>query len=165
MQPSQHERIDELAPTTHVANGEAPVQQECVKPGVLVVDDEHMIRIMVQLGLEQGGFEVWSAANGREAIELYQKHREHIAVVLLDIRMPGLDGIQTLNALRELNPNVLACFMSGSMGACDPEKLQQHGAAHVIAKPFHLDQLLKILWLTVRGVPGDLPPPDGGYKW
>src|SRR5271167_4932203 len=102
---------------------EPTVRQPSAKPIVLVVDDEHMVRIMVQLGLERNGFDVWLARNGREAIDLYRRHAEAIAVVLLDFRMPGLDGPQTLEALRELNPEVLACFMSGEIGLYEPEEL------------------------------------------
>jgi len=111
------------------------------KPGVLVVDDEHLVRVILQLGLERDGFEVWTAANGRQAIELYREHREDIAAVLLDVRMPGLDGPATLGALRELSPAVRACFMTGDPNAYDPEALRQRGAAYFIAKPFRLDHL------------------------
>lgn len=135
-------------PTAHCRN----------KPGVLVVDDEYLVRIMVQLGLERNGFEVWPASNGREAVALYRAYRNEIAIVLLDVRMPGLDGPQTLDALRELNPKVLACFMSGDTGAYEPEELVQRGAAQVIAKPFHLDELASILRLLAFGVPVDLRP-------
>ena len=119
------------------------------RPGVLVVDDEHLVRVMLQLGLERNGFEVRTAGNGREAIKLYREHRDEIAVVLLDVRMPGLDGPATLAALRELNPEVLACFMTGDPGAYDPEGLLQRGAVYVIAKPFHLDRLVRALRLLV----------------
>jgi len=133
------------APTSPVA---APtLQQFRDKPGVLVVDDEHLVRIMVQLGLERNGFEVWLAANGREAVDLYRAQREDIAVVLLDVRMPGFDGPETLDALRELDPEVLACFMSSSTVACERNELVERGAAHVIAKPFHLHELANILRL------------------
>jgi CheY-like chemotaxis protein len=129
-----------------------------------VVDDEHLVRIMVQLGLERNGFDVWLASDGREAIRLYRKHRGRIAVVLLDVCMPGLDGPRTLDALRELNPEVPACFMSGNTGAYDPEELRRRGAASVIAKPFRLDQLASVLWLLVRGEPADRLPPGGGCE-
>jgi len=125
-----------------------------------VVDDDHMVRIMVQLGLERNGFDVWLAPNSREAIDLYRAHREHIAVVLLDARMPGLDGPQTLDALRELNPEVLACFMSGDTGACKPEELRHHGAAY-IAKPFFLNNLANTLRQLAHGVPTDLLAAGG----
>ena len=51
------------------------VRQPCEKPGVLVVDEDHLVRIMVQLGLERNGFDVWLARSGREAIDLYRRKR------------------------------------------------------------------------------------------
>jgi hypothetical protein len=57
------------------------------QPGVLVVDDDHLVRLMVQLGLERNGFAVWLASNGVEAIEIYRTHRERIAVILLGGRV------------------------------------------------------------------------------
>ena len=146
------------------AAGEATVRQPGDKPGVLVVDDEHPVRAVVQLGLERNGFEVWLATNGREAVHLYRKHREHIAVVLLDVRMPGLDGPATLDVLRSLNPGVLVCFMSGDTGDYEQEQLRQRGAVHVIVKPFHLDQLAKVLRRLAHGVPADLLPSGGGCQ-
>ncbi len=150
--------IDPPAETCQVAEGEPTVEQLREKPGVLVVDDEHLVRIVVQLGLERDGFNVWLASNGREAIDLYREQREHIDVVLLDVRMPGLDGPATLDALRSFNPDVQVCFMSGDTGGCDPEKLRQRGAAHFIAKPFHVNELAKVLRLIVHGVSADLLP-------
>ena len=84
--------------------------------------------------------------------------RNEIAVVLLDVCMPGLDGLETLTVLRELNPEVLACFMSSESGVYHPEKLLQHGAAYVIPKPFRLDDLANILRLLAHRVSADLRP-------
>lgn len=125
------------------------------KPGVLVVDDDHMVRVMVQLGLERKGFEVLLASNGREAIELFQTHKPAIAVVLLDVRMPGFDGVQTLDTLRELDREVPACFMSADTGAYEPDELLQRGAACVIAKPFKLDELANVLGLLASRAPAE----------
>lgn len=124
------------------------VLQASEKPGVLVVDDEHMVRIMVQLGLERNGFDVWLARNGREAIDFYRRHAKEIAVVLLDVGMPGLDGLETLEVLHELNPEVVACFMSA--GTYEPKELLQRGAAYVIAKPFRPDDLANLLRLIAH---------------
>jgi CheY-like chemotaxis protein len=126
-----------------------------------VVDDDPMVRVMVQLGLERNGFDVWTASDGTEAIRLYRTHREHIAVVLLDVRMPGLDGLQTLDLLHQLNPDLAACFISGDMGGSDLGQLRPRGAAHFIAKPFHLDELTNVLRLLTPGVSGDSLPPGG----
>ena len=135
------------------AAGEATVRQPGDKPGVLVVDDEHLVRALVQVGLERYGFDVWLASGGREAVHLYREHRDSIAVVLLDVRMPGLDGPQTLEALRALNPEVRACFMSGDTNPYRSEGLRQRGAACIIAKPFRLEDLANVLRLVMRGVP------------
>ena len=158
MQQPQSKLSDPPDEKSQAAAAEPTVRQPSEKPGVLVVDDEHMVRIMVQLGLERNGFDVWLARNGREAIDLYRRHTEEIAVVLLDVRMPGLDGPQTLEVLRELNPEVLACFMNGDTGAYEPEDLLQRGAAHVITKPFRLDDLANILRLMAHRVSADLLP-------
>ncbi len=148
---------------SQAAAAEPTVRQPCEKPAVLVVDEDHLVRIMVQLGLERNGFDVWLARSGREAIDLYRRHTKEIAVVLLDVRMPGLDGLQTLEVLRELNHEVQACFMSGDTGSYEPEELLQHGAAYVIAKPFRLDDLANILRLMAQGVPANLLP--SGRVW
>jgi CheY-like chemotaxis protein len=143
------------------AEVEPAARQIHERPGVLVVDDDHLVRIMVQMGLERDGFEVWLARNGWEAIELYREHRDSVGVVLLDVRMPGLDGPATLDALRKLNPGVLVCFMSGDTGNYEPEDLRQRGAVHVIAKPFQLNELADVLRQLTRGESADLLPAGG----
>jgi CheY-like chemotaxis protein len=161
MPPLNRKLVGPPAAESPAAAGEATVRQPRGRPGVLVVDDEHMVRALVQLGLERSGFDVWLASGGREAIQLYREHRDSIAVVLLDVRMPGLDGPQTLEALREMNPAVRACFMSGDMGAYGPEGQRQRGAACVVAKPFQLADLANVLRLVTQGAPAG-PRPAGG---
>jgi CheY-like chemotaxis protein len=146
----------DLGNRSPVPDDESTVRQVSPKPGVLVVDDDRLVRIVLQLGLERHGFEVWLAANGPEAIELYRQHQKRIAAVLLDVRMMGLDGPHTLDALRELNPEVRACFMSGDMGGYCSEELLERGAAHVIEKPFFLQEIATILRLLVRCATEDL---------
>jgi CheY-like chemotaxis protein len=161
MRSLDHNSIDPPTETSQVAEGDPRAQQAREKHGVLVVDDDNMVRIMVQLGLEEDGFNVWPACNGREAIQLYQTHRDRITIVLLDVHMPGLDGPATLDALRNLDPDVLACFMSGDLGDYEPEELRRRGAAHVITKPFLLKDLALILRHLTRGAPADLLPVGG----
>ena len=155
MRQVQREPGDSPDGKSLAATAEPTVRQHREKPSVLVVDDEHMVRIMVQLGLEQYGFDVILARNGREAIELYRRQMEEIAVVLLDVRMPGLDGPQTLKLMRELNPDVLACFMCGDTVADKLKELFQQGGAYVIAKPFRLDDLANILRLMANRMPAE----------
>jgi CheY-like chemotaxis protein len=106
-----------------------------------VVDDEPMIRKLLQLQLQQLGFRVLVAADGREALGLYQTRRSAIALVLLDVRMPDLDGPQTLAALRQYDPAVCACFLTGHAGEYTEEYLLERGAARVFAKPLRSAEL------------------------
>jgi CheY-like chemotaxis protein len=147
----------DVSPTeeSREADGEPALREGDEKPGVLIVDDEHFMRIILQLGLERNGFNGWLASSGQEAIQLYREHSEQIAVVLLDVCMPGMDGPQTLVALRQLNPEVRACFMSGNPGRYDEKELRQRGAALVIAKPFDLNELAKKLRQLTPDTPAD----------
>ncbi len=156
MRERDRSSVDPPAADRGHADGEPMVQPLHDTHGVLVVDDDPMVRLVVQLSLEGDGFRVWSASNGWEALDLYQTHRDRIGVVLLDVRMPDPDGPATLDALRKLNHEVVACFMTGDMGAYEPEELRRRGAAHVIAKPFSLDELADVLRHLTHGVAADL---------
>jgi CheY-like chemotaxis protein len=125
--------------------------------GVLVVDDEVCVRGILNVGLRQQGFAVWLAANGQEALELYWQHRRAIDVVLMDVRMPGLDGPQTLAALQELTPQIRCCFMSGDAGSYTEDRLRNWSAAAVLQKPFRLDEVARVLCELVKKAASGAP--------
>lgn len=160
------DRTHKHPPTANSRAGDSEPTAQLLreKPGVLVVDDDHLVRVLVQLGLERDGFDVWLACNGREAIRLYRAHRDRIGVVLLEVQMAGPDGSALLDALRQLNPEVLACVMSGDPGADESEDLCQRGATCVIAKPFLMHELASTLRLLTPGVPADLLPSGGANQ-
>jgi CheY-like chemotaxis protein len=122
------------------------------RPVILVVDDDSAIRTLLEVGLRPQGFEVWKAAAGQEAIDLYRQHHDAIAGVLLDVQMPALDGPHTLAALRQINPRVRAAFMSGDLGRYTEEGLLEQGATHVLAKPFRLSDVAQTLLEMVSTV-------------
>jgi len=123
------------------------------KPGVLVVDDDITVRTMLGMGLRQCGFSIWQAANGHEALQIYAEHASEIDVVLLDVRMPGLDGPQTLTAFRQLDPRIPCCFISGQTGEYTKEALLRMGAAHFFLKPCSLTEIVPILQRLVSPTP------------
>jgi CheY-like chemotaxis protein len=123
----------------------APPVAEETRPTILVVDDEPAIRRLVPAILQQQGYAVLLAPTGAEAIRLYQNHSGVIRTVLLDIRMPGLDGPATLEALRTLDPQVCCYFLSGDFGGYDTEELLQRGARGVLRKPFQVEELVRLL--------------------
>ena len=113
--------------------------------GILVADDEAALRTMLDAALRHHGFAVWLAANGQEAVELYRQHGPETAVVLLDVRMPGLNGPQTLAVIQQLNAQVCCCFMSGDTGLYTEEELLRFGAACLLRKPFRLNEVVGVL--------------------
>jgi CheY-like chemotaxis protein len=106
-------------------------------PGILIVDDEVQVRTMLGLALRHHGFKVWLADSGRKAIELYAQH-DAIDVVLLDVRTPGFNGLQTLAALQKINPLVRCCFISDDSVPYPRASLLALGACAVLEKPFGL---------------------------
>jgi DNA-binding response OmpR family regulator len=76
---------------------------------------------------------------------LYLGHHDAIDVVLLDVRMPDQDGPETLAALRELDPQVTCCFMSGDTGEYTEENLLDLGVVAVFQKPFRMSELARQL--------------------
>lgn len=93
---------------------ESSAQQPARKPGlILVVDDEPMVRKMVQAMLTHIGWEVLTASDGSEALKVFQEKQADIQSILLDLTMPGMDGWETLKALRHIRPNVAVILASG----------------------------------------------------
>jgi CheY-like chemotaxis protein len=105
-----------------------------------------VVRNLLTVVLQRHGFRVWSASGGNEAIDLFRLHGGEIGLVLLDVRMPGLDGPQTLAALQALRPDVRCCFMSGHTGPYAEQELLGRGAVRVFAKPFRVEELGPTLW-------------------
>ncbi len=75
------------------------------------------------LVVQRKGFAVWLADSGRSALEIYRERQVLVSVVLMDVRMPDLDGPQTLSAMQRINPAVACCFMTGYAGEYTPEGL------------------------------------------
>jgi DNA-binding NtrC family response regulator len=116
---------------------------------VLVIEDDPMVRDLLSSALRRAGLDVLLAAAGEEGVALFQENRE--AVVLLDVRRPGLHGTAVLAALRALSPAVRACVMTAD---CDPEelaKLKGLGALQVFSKPFRLAAMVEAVSLLAAG--------------
>ena len=110
---------------------------------VLLVDDEEMIRVVGKQLLERLGFSVLTAADGREAIERYEEHREEIVCVLLDLTMPGMDGQECFRRLRELHSDARIVIMSGYNEQEVTQEFVGRGLAGFLPKPFRTAELRK----------------------
>ncbi len=108
---------------------------------VLLADDEDVVRAVGKQMLEQMGFRVIEAVNGREAVELYRKHADEIACVLLDLSMPDLDGKEAMKEIRSLHSGALVILCSGYSELEAVQHLEGDGPAGFLQKPFSLKEL------------------------
>lgn len=116
---------------------------------VLLVDDEAHIRKYVSLILKQLGDPlVLEAANGEEALAVYQ--RENPDLVLLDISMPQLDGLETLKRLRQLDPAAVVVMLTSLANRQSIEEALASGAANYIRKDTPKDEILRALTDTIN---------------
>src|SRR6516165_455135 len=108
---------------------------------ILIVDDEEQIRSSVRGVLSDEGFRVLEADNGRSALATIAA--EHPRLVLLDIWMPEIDGIQLLRQIEERHPGTSVIVISGHGNIETAVRATQLGAVDFIEKPFSLDGLLQ----------------------
>jgi len=111
---------------------------------VLLVDDEYVIRQVASRMLERGGYDVLLASNGKEALTIYEKNRDAIGVVLLDLIMPGMGGRETHRRLKEIDPDVKIVYTSG-YGLQDRPELRQLRDIPFIQKPFQTEVLVQTI--------------------
>jgi len=109
---------------------------------ILLADDEPMVAELLRLVLTEAGFEVIPCADGREAVEKFKQHRDSVAAVLLDYRMPELNGIEAFGEIHQAAPETPVILMSGNIAAAEIEDLQRHGLRGVLRKPCVADEVL-----------------------
>jgi DNA-binding NtrC family response regulator len=112
-------------------------------PRVLVVDDEHLIRWSLEQHLEKNGYEVITTSNGREAVQIVQDVLPE--AVLLDIQMPGMDGIEVLRAIREIDPDVPVVMITAHGGVGSAVAAMKLGAYDYVEKPFDIERITVLL--------------------
>ena len=129
------------------------------KKRVLVIDDDPHVRLLVQSLLEAEGFDVRTAADGREGLELQEG--EPADVVVTDIFMPNQDGMETIHELRSKFPDTSIVVVSGG-GSATSNIDYLHiarllGATHTLQKPVQPDLLVDV----VRGLARSPPAGEG----
>jgi len=108
---------------------------------VMVVDDEHFIIEIAGEWLRELGYNVIEASSGQEALDLYAANREGIDLVILDMIMPGMDGGETFDGLRALDPNVRVLLISGYGLDGRIKEIRRQGCRGFLQKPFTILQL------------------------
>ncbi len=111
---------------------------------ILVVDDEDNVRNVICRSLKRVGYDVLGVSSGPEA--LHHNSKEHFDLLILDVRMPGMNGFEVLRAVKGEHPEILAIMLTG---VADNELLEEEskaeGASALITKPCSLEELTNIV--------------------
>src|SRR5437762_2746115 len=111
------------------------------RPLIMVVEDEPLVGNMLSMVLQRNGCAVLLASSGEEAVERFRSRDGDVSLVFLDVRMTGMDGPHTLQALQQIDPTLPCCFITGDAGKYSDDDLLQCGALRVIKKPFRLSEI------------------------
>ncbi|MBI3193881.1 MAG: response regulator, partial [Ignavibacteriae bacterium] len=109
---------------------------------ILVAEDEELLRTLLEQLLSGQGFTVLSAQDGAEALSLYARHQKNISLVISDVGMPKLSGIELITALKAINPEVKVIISSGYLDTKLSEDIQRVGAKDSIMKPYSISEIL-----------------------
>jgi PAS domain S-box-containing protein len=116
---------------------------------VLVVDDEDAVRKMIHRALEQMGCSVVTVPDGSAAVSAYLERSRPYDLVILDLTMPKMDGLETLRALRKEQPNLPVVLMSGFTERHATARFGEHRLAGFLQKPFSLEQFKRLVGSTL----------------
>ena len=106
----------------------------------LIVDDEEIMLDIESFMLQKIGFNTLKASNSVEACRLYEDKKEHIDIVVLDMRMPDENGTDTYKRLKRMNPNIRVLISSGLEKNRDVDEILNDGQNGFIKKPFKFDE-------------------------
>ncbi len=112
---------------------------------ILLADDEVLVRDLGSRFLTKSGYRVLTAANGREALAIYEEHRVDIALVILDLIMPEMDGAQCLNELVKIDPHVRVIVSSGHSDSELLTDVHFESIKAFVRKPYEVKQFLSMV--------------------
>ncbi len=117
---------------------------------ILLVDDEPILRLLGECQLQEFGYNVLLAENGREAINIYQNNLDTIDLVLLDMMMPVMNGRDCFISLRAIKKDLPIVIVSGYSDLDDVKEVKALGCNGFLKKPYTIDELSKIISQTIK---------------
>jgi len=109
------------------------------KGDLLIVDDQMGVRRLISEALLEIGYAAVQASSGREALEKLKEKEYHL--IILDVKMPGMSGVETLHEIRKISPDVPVVLMTAYEELDIMEEAEKLGVKHYLCKPFDLDEL------------------------
>lgn len=125
---------------TEETSGETTAKK--TKSIILLVDDESVIREAFGVLIEGKGYEVLTAVDGKDALEVFRQEKDNIDLVVLDIIMPNLSGPATFDELLKIKPDVKVLISTGYNSEYDIQEMLDKGARSYILKPYRIDALI-----------------------
>ncbi|MBF0201812.1 MAG: transporter substrate-binding domain-containing protein [Desulfamplus sp.] len=110
---------------------------------ILLIDDEEMITEVGKAMLETMGYQVITAGDGREGVEIFQSRSQNIDLVILDMIMPVMDGEEAFERIREISPEVPVILSSGYSATGKTARILERGCNDFIQKPFNIEEFSK----------------------
>jgi len=127
----------------------APIMERRMPGGgtetILLVDDEEPLIVLGKTILSRAGYTVLTASNGQEALELYERERRKISLVILDFSMPKMGGKECLDQLLKIDPKAKVLIASGFSVNGPVKAAMQSGAKEILSKPYEMRRLLKVV--------------------
>ncbi len=117
---------------------------------ILVIDDESIMRKIVQSMLATCGYKVLLAEDGEIGIEIFKKNKNIIKAVILDLSMPKKSGIETFTEIQRINPEIKVIIYTGFVDSMTKEMLMKHGIKGILNKPFNLEEISKKLNVILK---------------
>ena len=122
-----------------------PVGTNGIKEIILVVDDEPAILAVMKIALVKSGFQVLVANNGAEALETFELMRGQIKVLITDMAMPGMNGLELIRLIREFNDSVEIVATTGMTTMDQMQAIRDADVQHVLSKPCGSRQLIALV--------------------
>lgn len=117
---------------------------------VLVVDDNEVVRDFVVAALQLHGHHVLAASGPHQALDIYQEHADSIGVILLDVQMPEMTGVELLTCIRRRRADTPVIFMTGCSPAPLDRVVQDPCVYGILAKPFRVEDMLARVHRAMR---------------
>jgi len=113
--------------------------------GVLIVEDEEELRSLFAILLEMDGFTVFQAGDGRKGLEMLQEHVREIGLLITDLNLPRIGGVDLISKARSLNPDIKIVGTSGMSGEAVRLMVMKAGADDFLPKPFQPQEAISKL--------------------
>jgi CheY-like chemotaxis protein len=118
---------------------------------ILMVDDEALLANLMSMVLRKNGYKVLAAAGGVDALAIYAQHANEIGLVLTDVMMPGMDGMDLTRALKKINPRVKVIASTGQITETRQAQFRALGVNMILSKPYDAKKLLTTLHNAIHG--------------